>query len=370
MNYSSVKTKIPALVFVHLGKNPAPTLVEMAKISRLYFPEADCYLVTDRASDWFEFPGKVLEYSKINRSTKFKDFSRRHPELEGISGGYWLYTTERIFCLSDLVKYLEPTQPVIHLESDVYSTIDLELFESYLSHLDIGTWVPRYSATRGIGSTIYSTSVSRLAQDLKALEDLISSNRRIDNDMDLLGAALNLGLLKELPTLMRDFENLRPESIVLFDALAVGQYIFGQDPLHTGGIRTSGYRNPDSEFDFDNCKFLVDFSKHPLGRVAAKCGGRKFEIATLHLHSKVTPSPIKQDTTYWEKAINAANQGVKTYSEIHYVDVIHMQPISLLNRIRRARKVGYKMHAQRVIRYRVSKFWCLILKVSRRGTAE
>lgn len=357
---------MPAIVFVHLGKNPAPTLVQMAKISRFYFQEAHFILITDRPSDWTQFPGQIVLYSKEQRSNRFKEFSQRHPELEGISGGYWLYTTERIFCLSILAGFLDPNQSVIHLESDVYSTIDVDIFDSFLSQYEIGTWVPRYSPSRGIGSTIISTSMHRLTEDLMVLEELISSNPRIDNDMDLLGMALNLGILKELPTLTRNLEELGTKPNVLFDALALGQYIFGQDPLHTDGIRVSGYRNPESEFDFDSSEFFLDFNKNSLGRVAIQCSGREFQIATLHLHSKVTPNPVNQDLAYWEEAIKAVNSGVKTYSESRNVDVIHSQKISFPNRFRRARKVGYQLHAKRVIRYRLSRTWYVIQNVVRR----
>lgn len=357
---------LPAIVFVHLGKNPAPTLVQMAKISRSYFKEADFILITDHPSDWTQFPGRVIAYSKSQRSTSFKEFSQRHPELEGISGGYWLYTTERVFCLSILADYLDPKQPIIHLESDVYSTIDQELFDSFLSQSEIGSWVPRYSKSRGIGSTIISTSINRLTEDLIALEELITCTPRIDNDMDLLGAALNLGILNELPTTIKNLEGLGENSNALFDALAIGQFIFGQHPLHTGGIRESGYRNPESEFEFDDSEFFLDFSKTSLGRVAVKRRGREFQIATIHLHSKITPDSVKHDLAYWEGAINAANSGVKTYSESIYVDVIHSQKISILNRIRRARKVGYQVHAKRVFRYRLTRSRNLVLNFARR----
>jgi len=360
------RSLLPAIVFVHLGKNPAPTLVRMAEVSKSYFQEADFILITDNPTDWPQFPGRVIAYSKEQRSTRFNEFSQRHPELEGISGGYWLYTTERVFCLSILANCLSPNQPIIHLESDVYSTMDIELFESFLSQSEIGTWVPRYSASRGIGSTIISTSMNRLTEDLLALEELITSTPRIDNDMDLLGEALNLGILKELPTTINNLEECGKKTNVLFDALAVGQYIFGQDPLHTDGIRVSGYRNPESEFEFDDIEFFLDFSKSPLGRVAVKRRGQEFQIATLHLHSKVTPNVINRDLAYWLEVINAANSGVKTYSEYIYVDVIHSQKISILNRIRRARKVGYQVHAKRVFQYRLSRLRNLIPSVVRR----
>lgn len=355
--------QFPVLVFVHLGENPAPTLTHMAFVASQYFPEAPVLLITDMPERWQHFPGTIIPYSTSQRSLQFKTFVKKNPELEGISGGYWLYTTERLFCLDALKLYLSPDQPVIHLESDVYSTIDKNIFDTFLSQCESGTWVPRYSTIRGIGSTLFSTSMSKLSKDLKALEELISSNPRIDNDMDLLGEALNQRIFKELPTLTEDFKHCSPEFNVLFDALAVGQYLFGQDPLHTDGIRVSGYRNPDSDFDFDNAEFTLDFAKNPLGRVAIKNGRKEFQMVTLHLHSKVTPDLVGKNLEYWKDVIKAANSGIKTYSELRIIDVIHSQKISISNRIRRARKVGYKIHSKRVIKHRLSWSYRLIQKI-------
>ena len=357
MHLNSTQESLPALVFVHLGGNPAPTLSHMAYVAGQYFQEAQIFLITDRPETWQDFPGTVVPYASSQRSNRFSTFVKRHPELQGISGGYWLYTTERLFCLSTLQIFLSPDQPVIHLESDVYSMIDRNLFEKSLMNRPEGTWIPRYSADRGIGSIVFSTSVSQPIRDLDKLEELITENSHIDNDMDLLGMALNTNTFRELPTLLKQFKQSGEEinTPIIYDALALGQYLYGQDPLHTGGVRVSGYRNDESKFEFGTSQFALNFKDTPLGRVCIKSGDTEYQIANLHLHAKVTPDVISNSLGEWEKVITNANLGVEVRSQEIFPDLIHSKYISLPNRIRRARKVGYSTHLKRVFKYRLGR---------------
>jgi len=353
----SKRDMVANVVFVQLGKNPAPTLVNMARVAKSYLPKSRIILLTDLPGEWGNFPGEIFEYGVDSRSGVLKALMKRHAELNDIAGGYWLYALERIFVLKSLVEIVNHEEAILHFESDVFSFVD----ETVLTELMNGiskTAVPRYSEARGIGSFLFSPSLARLLIDLDSLESLLSDNPKLDNDMDLLGMALNCGILEELPSriekMQSDAETKQPKNI--YDGAALGQYLFGQDPLHTGGHRITGYRNPDFDFNFDNCHFdLRADSKGKLNDLYLTASGDTFRVANLHLHSKINIDIPSRAIEEWNKILMSANSGVQLFSEELIEDRIHSLKISPISKVRRARKVGYCQYLKRALRNRIGR---------------
>lgn len=351
------KSLMANVVFVQLGENPAPTLLNMAKVAKSYLPKSRLILLTDLPEKWSNFPGEVFEYAFDSRSEILKALIKRHAELNEIAGGYWLYSLERIFVLKSLAKIVDQEGAILHFESDVFSFVDEILLSDLVKRFN-KTAVPRYSEKKGIGSILFSPNITKLLLDLDSLEHLLTDYPKLDNDMDLLGIALNHGILEELPSRIKSVQS---EAITglpmnIFDGAALGQFLFGQDPLHTGGRIITGYKNPEFDYNFDNCHFELRMdNQSELNALYLNIGENTFRIANLHLHSKTVidiPSRAIED---WNKILVSANSEIPLSAEEIILDQIHSLKISPINKIRRARKVGYAIYLKRVIRNRVGR---------------
>lgn len=321
----------------------------MAIIAKHYLSEAELVLITDQLHLWQDFPGKVIEYKRIHRSAEFQRFVRRNRELEGMAGGYWLYTLERLFALRLLASTSTPGVPIIHLESDVYSLLDSDAL-ALLSKKINKTSVPRFSKTRGIASIVFSPNSEQLIADLLVLENILIRDKGLYNDMDLLGAGLNQGVLTELPTI--------PEKSIdglIFDAAAIGQYLFGIDPLHTNGGINTGYINPDYDFDIQEGDFSAIPNQHSSDdyRLIWRVDYQSIRILNLHIHSKLKPPLVRPTDSIWNQVISSANTGISVSLGSGIRDEIHVKHVGILNKIRFARKIGFVRQAGRILRHRL-----------------
>jgi hypothetical protein len=344
-----------AITFVHLGRNNAPTLLNMALVAQENNEFAELYLITDAPELWTSFPGTLVSYSIAERSEKFHKFIKRNKELEGISGGYWLYTTERLFALRALKSVIHDDISVIHIESDVFSMLTSQVL-NYLTSNFSKTAIPRYSQTRGIASVLFSPNLHVLLNDLDNLETLLFENSRINNDMDLLGLALETKTLDELPSAVRvvDKKFSNQQDQFLFDGLAIGQYLLGQDPLHTNGDILTGFVNPDFGFDLRSGMFEI-CTDNRNGHLRYIYHGTSYTLANLHVHSKYLTPNIISNKDFWEKIIKSANGSNPITLGEKIPDLIHQSKISTRNKFRRARKIGYFEYAKRVIKNRTSR---------------
>lgn len=343
------------IAFVHLGRNIAPTLLHMANIAQQNNQFAELYLITDEPELWAHFPGTLINYSVAERTKKFDKFIERNKELKSISGGYWLYTTERLFALRVLRSVIQDDTPIIHIESDVFSMLTPQILQFLTSNYSRSA-IPRYSHTRGIASILFSPNLKVLLQDLENLENLLYENSKINNDMDLLGLALQHKILDELPSTVRevagDATNQRNQ--ILFDGLAVGQYLLGQDPLHTNGNILTGFVNPDFGYDLRSGNFEMSTHNH-CGYLLYSNHHTRFTLANLHVHSKLLPPNIIVDQKFWDKIIESANSSSPITLGENIPDFIHQKKISTRNKLRRARKIGYFEYSKRAIKNRTSK---------------
>jgi hypothetical protein len=344
--------KLPSayFIFVQLGENPAPILNDMANFALSNLPRSEAILVTDNPALWKDFPGIKIQYSSSDRSDIFLEFIKRNRELSRISGGYWLFTLERILSLKVAAKSLSANVPVVHLESDVFSMLDEDVLE-YLINEHERSAVPRYSETQGIASIMFSPSISQLCSDVKELEKLLTLNQFIDNDMTLLGEALNTGAFDQLPSSPIDAPR---HKAIVFDGAAYGQFIFGQDPLHNNGFRKSGYINPSFKVNLQEVKFELSNNSSNGSIISVHWNGSSYRLVNLHIHSKENIQNIDSHEDYWNRVLGDVNAGVCRVGEIEIIDVIHSRPIKIIDKYRRARKVGFIRQAFRSLRHRVS----------------
>jgi hypothetical protein len=342
---SKINKQNIAIVYVILGTNPVKNFYNYLEFTKKKMPQAKYFLITDNPELWESFPGFIVLYSKDLRTKEFKKFLKKHSYLGKIAGGYWLYTLERIFTLRLLQNYLPDNTLIIHLESDVILWLkdsEIDVVKSNLNHFSI----PRYSDTEGIASIMLSPSVDCLVKTLDELELILINKSDIDNDMVLLGKALSEGLIKELPSREESDWLLTNGNRLIFDGLAMGQYLFGRYPLHSENKILRGFLNPTSKKNLNQAEWKTSNQ----GDLVFRSDSISYQVANLHIHSKDNIPDQIDEAHQWEEILLEANG--KLPHEIRHVqqEDIHIGEYSLLTKFRIARREGLIPYLSRKIR--------------------
>ncbi len=330
-----------AVAFVHLGPNPAPTLIAFAAQAQSHLTDSSLFLITDHPSAWSEeFPGHVLAYDNRHRREIFESLAFRFPVLAQQAGGYAIRTLERLFALERLSGETSEQDDILHFESDVISFVGPEIREILRERCD-RTAVPTVSDTKGCASILYAPNLPTLRGSLDDVEQLIPSDGSWLSDMQLLSLAIRAGNWQELPTHPKnawpiELPNGIPtvENRLLFDAAAIGLYLFGLDPLHTSGVRASGHQHPDFPFDLPSWQWTLraDPSQtHAL--VGAQLNeGPNLIFANLHIHAKWNPGTPSPSNLEWERIVAEAN-GERARQEISAEPIYEFEGISARTRL-------------------------------------
>jgi hypothetical protein len=203
-----------------------------------------------------------------------------------------------------------------------------------------GVFVPRFSRERGIASLLYASTIKELEAFLEKAQTLIDSDSKLVNDMNLLGQMLNANEVGELPS-GRNLNHLviNSEMNVVFDGAAIGQYLLGQDPLHTNNRVVSGFQNPDFPDWLSSRTWGIQKLKD-LDFIVSKSAMDRYFVATIHVHSKQIVPRLSSENTFWKQVIAEANNESPRYIGPLIEDKLHSARLNLLTRIRIARKKG------------------------------
>lgn len=341
-----MELKSPLIVYVQLGLNPSPTLIHFATISKHELPQADQVLITNTPTNWQDFPGKVIDCSSYPRNSSIAKLVKRFPEREQISGSYWVYTLERLFALK-ILSFVYPTDtPILHIESDCYSLVDSQIYNELLSRCK-RVAVPRYSDTQGIASVLFAPTINELMSMLSAFAEIIDNSKTWLGDMNLLGIGLNSGLLDELPTRLADSWHIEAadsennQQKIIFDGLAIGQYLLGQDPYHTKGYAIAGHINEFYSDQIDQWSWSIS-SARPNQKpcLFAMKDDTAYRIANVHIHSKILVPSLEKDNQLWKGIIATANGTIQPVPIQMPDNQIHSGRISAINKFRFARRNG------------------------------
>jgi hypothetical protein len=313
-----------ALIYVSLGENLSPTLADFSQMAgeRL---SAECFLITDRPELWgSQFPGRVKKYRSSDRFDVLRRLRTFYPGKSLANGGFWMATLERIFALAEAADWLDPNTEVVHFESDVMSLLlpgDLDVLRANCGILG----VPAESQNAGCASLLYAPSVAALTQGLENLAAIIKRERSWFTDMQLLAAGIQEGVVKELPTLpqeawelvQQDAKNTKTEKFI-FDATALGMFLFGADSIHTGGTVSRGYRQQDFDWDVFVGSWAIrkTFNGGAERLVFENEIGDSIVIANLHVHSKINPGRLSSTNQVWMNAINESRLGFVDLPEV------------------------------------------------------
>jgi hypothetical protein len=334
-----------AIVLVHLGKNPSPTLIPAAKYAQETHPNSQLILITDDPKRWSEFPGLVINTSK-KRIIQGDHIARRARYIRKIAGGYWIKTYERIFVLKELLGNIDEDTMIVHIESDVMLQ-DSYIFYQALSKLTLmEIAVPRMSEELGVASILISKNIRNLLKGLTKLENLAKSYpERCTSDMKLLGLALNRNVISELPTWPEQVQKNREENaFFLFDGAAIGQYLFGQDPIHTGNRRISGFENPNFQIKPSELNWKIDGNS-----IYAEANAKKYYFSNLHIHSKEILMTPRNDPDRWARVMDEGNLQIDRVQSEIVAELIHSRGYSIMVKIEIFLRIGIKTHLAKIL---------------------
>jgi hypothetical protein len=330
------------VVFVHIGENPTPTLYSAAKVAKKALPDAEIFLISDQEKLLESFPGTAVKLKNEEIQPFLNHFIKKNKELKNLAGGYWLNTLMRLFALNQVAQ-LNPSEPILHLESDVYLYAQQNELQEFEFSQDLVSY-PRLSESRGVASILYSPNSETLLTFSKKLSAILIENQRIINDMDLLGYALNEDLAMELPSTPHSQEELGTNRYI-FDGAALGQYLLGIDPIHTNGSVISGYQNADYKFDISSFKWSIPQQ----GKLIITIQNVDYQILNLHAHSKETLGIPDPTNLRWKQILQEAN-GEKPREVLSRETInFHLMKPSFQDRIRIGRKAGLFIHLMRYL---------------------
>ena len=327
-----------AIVYVQLGENPAKTLHLFASQAKKARPQSNLYLLTDNPRLWQQFPGRVIDVSLRSENSGFLSFRKQNKELERIAGGYWLNTLKRLFVLEVMQDFSNEWHDLLHFESDVYSFVSTEIVDC-LRFRVISAAIPRFSEGRGIASIIYVRSLPALTKMISDISEILILNPTIRDDMELLGVALDTGVLSELPSLPDESWDWNGATYV-FDGAAYGQYFFGQDPFHTEGKIISGFQNPHFNFEVSLAKWRLDEQESRSTLLKFKVNEDEWIVANLHVHSKILLPESSLNDPVWKKYLAEANSETSRIPIATTDTSVHSKKLDIWTRFRIAQKKG------------------------------
>ncbi|ASY24511.1 hypothetical protein A1sIIB106_00215 [Candidatus Planktophila lacus] len=325
----------PIVAFVHLGNNPASTLTWYASEVDKNLSNKHLCLITDNPKEFLDFPGEILIYDRSEINKGLSRFSKTNSAFKKLSGGYWKYTTERLFALSALSSCFSDSHPVIHLESDVLLLAKDDQVRNVLVKVK-KTSVVRYSDSDGIASILIAPTISNLIQSLNALGIILLNDRHIFSDMELLGKALNQGALNELPNSPIEAWPIDSEKSysIFFDGAFFGQYLFGLDPVHSQQYSFNGYKNPNCAYPLSKSIWaLLEPSEYEgLSLAILENNHISFPLC-LHVHSKMLIEYPKINEVFWRKLISDINAQIFSLKVPVHGSQIHSSNIKIQHRM-------------------------------------
>lgn len=253
--------------------------------------------------------------------------------------GYWVKIFTRFLAISRFLESTAPQGPVVHLECDVTSYVSKEVIESTLESFrssSADVFIPFIDSKTACPSIILSRESSSLIEVCDFVLENLGRNVG-ESDMSLLAYAHECGLVSALPTLTnqstimmpyrelsmtktsKDQEgNTEPSAHIIFDAAAVGQFLFGIDPRISNGLLTPGYLELRGELDISRWRnWRIVTCADGLDRVAFSSENQTFILVQLHVHAKIRVPMPRSGNRFWDECLGVANGLIEPKSKIY-----------------------------------------------------
>ena len=289
------------LVFVHLGEAEASHLWSNIKHILRNHPESQIDVITSKTLSKPPISNSHVKFYTYQADEKISAILDYTSIDSSFRKGFWRYALERLFALTAHHQN-HPDQPLLHIESDflLLPNFPFETFQS----LTKPAWL-KFDITRDIAGILYIPNSSK-SEWLSQIMTQELQKRTQMNDMQLLSAISTKypESVTILPSSSSENSRLFSEDRFLsaddrrtvssefdkfdgiFDPLAMGTWLAGNDPRNAFGItrRFDTTSLLKGETYVDPSKGSFTFSKTE--GLAIIDSGLKVKVFNLHVHSK------------------------------------------------------------------------------------
>ena len=302
------------IVFVHLGLEPIVYLENNLDTAAHFSPTSEIIVVVNAAHPLRTTLAadpryRIVCVEDLTRSVAHDTFMSTSRLDRAFRGGFWHFAVERLFVLDAVYNALD-LAPGFHIESDNLIFFDADVMAGRLTPLYPGMAATFDADDRCVPAVLFINDASALTRLAEFMADAtINAPPKLhQNDMRMLAAfrqvnARNVidGLAIVPPDYPRELCSMtgkRPADPDLysrhfdrvrsvFDAAALGQYMFGVEPRSLIGHRdTHGFINETCVFDPSVLDYV--FLPGPRGRAQpyVRTASGLWPINNLHIHSK------------------------------------------------------------------------------------
>jgi hypothetical protein len=273
------------IVLVHLRTNPPKHL--QANLSHLVrsFPDYGVTLVSDLPAKMFGPLTGVTHFS-VPSSGAFAEIMEASSLNDHFRGGFWPLTLARLGGLLDWHR-AHPNKSMLHLESDMLLMEYAPIHR--IQQLENLAWLS-CNPDADLAGFIYSPTLGRSESLLREVMHELSADSEV-TDMQVLFRIRKrkpnfASILAGIPEVSRASSGATDHSVNLggvFDSLAVGMWLAGEDPRNSGGFVRYLRTYPKSYFLFSPSEVRFEIEN---SRLFGHIGSARQEIFSLHVHSK------------------------------------------------------------------------------------
>lgn len=286
------KELLPPIIYVYLG-NKLPKYAHWALAGAAARNSNEVILLSN-STNLRKVSSKITVFSisDFYDDSEFIEFKESSKLDHKFRSGFWLHTAQRFFVLKQFCRQ-NSISKFFHAELDVM-LFNLSGLPEKLDAYGQGIFIPRDSDERAIASLIYCNELQSLDKCCISM----TTNAERGNEMALLSQFMfdNPQIAHALPSESTLAHNSRQpkwdfippsSSGGIFDAAAMGQWLFGIDPRNSLSIVRNHFVNENWHSSPEKLKFSFTSSTGKLNVASEDNPKVNINIYCLHIHSKI-----------------------------------------------------------------------------------
>ena len=293
-------------------------IIECVHQIRCYY-DGEIYLITNDLSSVHlkkieKYNVIIVDYNNVI-SDKFLEVATKKEDkicyVRGLHGREELFlrSFERFFILQNLLKQNDKKDCLfLELDNLIYDD-PYKWIDSFSKHelCYMFDSDKRYdSPTRFASGLMYVKNADALDGFLSCILDMINNSSGFISEMIALGIyyEMNKDKVGVLPSYWNDqtvppiaYLNYDKYNDTIFDASAMGIYLLGMDPYHTGGVIVKNLKSSWADIDYTKQTFEWKTDEKGIKRPYIWNGEKWLLINVLHVHSKDLRGGLSTDIT-------------------------------------------------------------------------